>query len=81
MAIDPDSKAPAGRSVVGKPGAGKKRITVTATFSVTFDTYVTKDQLADLESGGEDIANVVDEGDAYRLANSEGDCEMEWDLP
>lgn len=55
-----------------------KTIEITARFEVRFTKKMTDAQLADLESGGR-VEDLVDESEAYRLAGTEGACEMEWD--
>jgi len=55
-----------------------KTIEITARFEVRFTKRLTDAQVADLESGTS-IEDLVDESEAYRLAATEGECEMEWD--
>ena len=56
-----------------------KTISVTAKFTVTFPYQVTDEQFRSLDNGELRLDDVVDESVPYRLASSEGDCELDWD--
>lgn len=56
-----------------------KTINVTALFTVTFPHRITNEQFVSLESGTVRLDDIVDESVPYRLASSQGDCEMDWD--
>ena len=55
-----------------------KTIEITARFEVRYTKQLTDDQVVALE-GGTDVEDLVDESEAYRLAATEGECEMDWD--